>query len=49
MHVLVDVEAPGGGHILGCGGVTALRKICPSNRQEHEELMNLDKQVMMRI
>ena len=29
--------------------VTALRKICPSNRQEHEELTNLDKQVMMRL
>lgn len=29
--------------------VMALRKICPSNRQEHEELMNLDKQVMTRL
>ena len=33
----------------GMQEVTALRKICPSNRQEHEELTNLDKQVMMRL
>lgn len=29
--------------------VTAFAKMCPGNRQQQEELVNLDKQVMMRL